>query len=87
MRFAFSPRSEAFGLMDSSFSQGSIPPLTTIPADIKSDLLKTIQISIQFFFLIKSSKMDFIFSPAFYLIMWLMTSAKNFEKIAILNLG
>ena len=51
---------------------------------IKSDLLKTIQISIHFFS-IKSSKMDFIFSPAFYLIMWLMTSAKNFEKIAILK--
>ena len=29
--------------------------------------------------------MDFIFSPAFYLIMWLMTLANNFEKIAILK--
>ena len=37
------------------------------------------------FCLIKSSKIDFIFLPAFYLIMWLMTSAKNFEKIAILK--
>ena len=30
--------------------------------------------------------MDFIFSPAFYLIMWLMTLQKNFEKIAILKI-
>ena len=37
------------------------------------------------FCFIKSSKMDFIFSPAFYLIMWLMTLANNFEKIAILK--
>ena len=37
------------------------------------------------FCLIKSSKIDFIFLPAFYLIMWLMTSSKNFEKIAILK--
>ena len=38
------------------------------------------------FCLIKSSKIDFIFLPAFYLIMWLMTSQKNFEKIAILKI-
>jgi hypothetical protein len=37
------------------------------------------------FCLIKCSKIDFIFLPAFYLIMWLMTSSKNFEKIAILK--
>ena len=37
------------------------------------------------FCLIKSSKIGFIFLPAFYLIMWLMTSPKNFEKIAILK--
>ena len=28
----------------------------------------------------KRSEMVFIFSPAFYLIMWVMTSPKNFEK-------
>ena len=28
----------------------------------------------------KSSEIVFIFLPAFYLIMWLMTSQKNFEK-------
>jgi hypothetical protein len=33
------------------------------------------------FCLIKSSKIDFIFLPALYLIMWLMKSHKNFEKI------
>ena len=44
---------------------------------VKSDLLKTIQISIQFFFLIKSSKMDFIFLPSFFLIILLMTLLNN----------
>ena len=39
----------------------------------------------QFFLLIKSSKIIFIFSPAFYLIKWLMASPKNFEKIPILK--
>ena len=38
------------------------------------------------FCLIKSSKTDFIFLPAFDLIMWLMTSSKNFEKISILKI-
>ena len=38
------------------------------------------------FCLIKSSKIDFIFLPAFYLIMWLMVSPKNFEKMAILKI-
>jgi hypothetical protein len=33
------------------------------------------------FCVIKSSKIDFISLPAFYLIMWLMTSSKNFEKM------
>ena len=37
------------------------------------------------FCLIKNSKIDFIYLPAFYLIMWLMTSSKNFEKIIILK--
>ena len=37
------------------------------------------------FGLIKSSKFDLIFLPAFYLNMWLMTSPKNFEKITILK--
>ena len=32
---------------------------------------------------IKSSQNYFIFSPAFYLIMWLMTSPKNFEILVI----
>ena len=38
------------------------------------------------FCLIKSSKIVLIFLPAFYLSMWLMTSKKNFEKIAILKI-
>ena len=38
------------------------------------------------FCLIKSSKIDFIFLPAFYLIIWLMTLSKSFEKIAILKM-
>ena len=32
--------------------------------------------------LVKSSKNNFIFQPAFYLIMCLMKASKNFEKIA-----
>ena len=36
--------------------------------------------------LMKSSDIVFIFLPAFYLIIWLMTSPKNFEKIAILKM-
>ena len=39
-----------------------------------------------FFCVVKSSKLDLIFLPAFYQIRWLMTSAKNFEKIAILKI-
>ena len=39
------------------------------------------------FCLIKSLKIDFIFLPAFYLIMWLLTSLKNIEKLAILKIG
>ena len=35
--------------------------------------------------LMKSSDIVFIFLPAFYLVIWLMTSPKNFEKIAILK--
>ena len=34
----------------------------------------------------KSSEIVFIFLPAFYLIIWLMTSPKNFEKISILKI-
>ena len=37
------------------------------------------------FCLIKSSKNDFIFFPAFYLIIWLMTSANFFQNIATLK--
>ena len=33
----------------------------------------------------KNSKIDFIFLPAFYLIMWLMAPTNSFEKIAILK--
>ena len=36
--------------------------------------------------LIKSSEKYFISLPAFYLIMWLMISPKNFEKIVILKI-
>ena len=39
-----------------------------------------------FFYLIKSSEIMFIFLPAFYLIIWLMPSPKNFEKISILKI-
>ena len=35
--------------------------------------------------LMKSSEIVFIFLPAFYLIIWLMTSSKNSEKISILK--
>ena len=38
------------------------------------------------FCLIKSSGIMFIFLPAFDLIIWLMTSPKNFEKVAILKI-
>ena len=38
------------------------------------------------FLLMKSSKKYFIFLSAFYLIMWLMISPKNFEKKAILKI-
>ena len=34
----------------------------------------------------KSSEIVFIFLPAFYLIIWLMTLPKNFEKISILKI-
>ena len=37
------------------------------------------------FCLMKSSRINFIFLPAFYLIMWLMTPPNRFEKIAILK--
>ena len=36
--------------------------------------------------LMKSSEIVFIFLPAFYLIVWLMTSPNNFEKIFILKI-
>ena len=36
--------------------------------------------------LMKSSENDFIFVPAFYLVMSLMKAPKNFEKIAILKI-
>ena len=39
----------------------------------------------QVFCLIKSSEIIFIFLPEFYLIIWLMTSRKNFENIPILK--
>ena len=39
----------------------------------------------QGFCLIKSSEIIFIFLTEFYLILWLMTSLKNFEKILILK--
>ena len=36
--------------------------------------------------LVKSSENDFIFVPAFYLVMCLMKAPKNFEKITILKI-
>ena len=38
------------------------------------------------FCLLKSSKIDSIFSTAFHLIIWVIASTKNFEKIAILKI-
>ena len=38
------------------------------------------------FCFIKSSEIVFIFLPVFYLIIWLIASPKNFEKIAILKI-
>ena len=35
--------------------------------------------------LMKSSRNNFVFLPAFYLIMWLMKASKNFGKITILK--
>ena len=35
---------------------------------------------------VKSSEIELIFWPAFYLIIWLIASPKNFEKIAILKI-
>ena len=37
------------------------------------------------FYVTKSSKISFIFLPAFHLIIWLIASPKNFEKIANLK--
>ena len=76
---------EKVGLDLKLFQKGlNFTPVYTL--NIKSDLLKTIQICFSIFCLIKSSKIGFIFSPAFYLIMWLMTLQKNFEKISILKI-
>ena len=36
--------------------------------------------------LMKSSRNNFVFLPAFYLIMWLMKASKNFGKITILKI-
>ena len=36
--------------------------------------------------LVKTSENILVFLPAFYLIMWLMKSPKNFEKIALLKI-
>ena len=38
------------------------------------------------FCLVKSSKIDFIFSPALHLIIWVLILTKKFEKIAILKI-
>ena len=53
---------------------------------VKSAQLKTIQIWIQFISY-KKFKNCVNFLPAFYLIMWLMTSQKNFEKKPFLKYG
>ena len=47
--------------------------------------LKRSQISIQLFFS-ENFRKYFIFLPAFYQIMWLMKSPKNFGKLATLNI-
>ena len=54
----------------------SLPKVCSIKKETKSN---------QVFGLIKSSKIIFIFLPEFYLIIWLMASPKNFEKIPILK--
>jgi uncharacterized radical SAM superfamily Fe-S cluster-containing enzyme len=38
------------------------------------------------FCFVKSSKIDFIFSPALHLIIWVLILTKKFEKIAILKI-
>ena len=60
------------------FRQGVFPVAKVCPIENNTNLNSNIC-------LIKSSKIDFISLPAFYLIMWLMASPKNFEKIAILK--
>jgi hypothetical protein len=52
---------------------------------VKTGDLKSTQNLIQFF-IIKSSEIAYIFLPAFYLIIWLLTTPKNFWKIAILKI-
>ena len=47
---------------------------------IKSVHLKRIPILIQFFVWLKVQKLFFIFLPAFYLIIWPLTSSMNFER-------
>ena len=42
--------------------------------------------SISNIFLLKNSGNNFIFLPAFYLIMWVMKASKNFGKTAILKI-
>ena len=52
---------------------------------IKTGRLKRSQFSIQLFFS-ENFRKYFIFLPAFYLVMWPMIPAKNFEKIVILKI-
>ena len=54
--------------------------------NIKTDKQKRSQFTLLFLFSKKFSKC-FILLPEFYLIMWLMKSTKNFEKIANLKIG
>ena len=56
----------------------------TSKAYLKTGDLKSTQIENDFC-LVKSSKILFTFLPAFYLVIWLMTSPKNFEKMSILK--
>ena len=59
-----------------------------IEADMKisKDWAKKVTIFNAIVHFVKTSENIFVFLPAFYLIMWLMKSPKNFEKIALLKI-
>ena len=50
------------------------------------NILALEQNQIPIFCFVKISKVDFIFSPALHLIIWVLILTKKFEKIAILKI-